>query len=55
MAYVAASVLRNEADNIAAKFDNVTPCVMDVENDHETLDHMIKDHDLVVRYISTMI
>ena len=45
------SALKNEADKIANKYQNVTPVLLDVTRSNEELEKLIKNHQIVIRYI----
>jgi hypothetical protein len=45
------SALKNEADKIANKYKNVTPVLLDVTRSNDELEKLIKNHQIVIRYI----
>ncbi len=49
LAQPAAAALKTEADALGARYPNTTPVLLDVQRSQEELEHLIQDHDVVVR------
>ncbi|KAI4874970.1 hypothetical protein NFI96_032979 [Prochilodus magdalenae] len=45
-----ASVLLNQAEELAAKYPNTIPVMLDVTSQKDHLESLVKDHDLVIRH-----
>lgn len=43
------SVLLRQAEELAAKYPNTIPIMLDVDSQEGRLDSLVKDHDLVIR------
>ena len=49
MSVSAASVDLKQAEELATKYPNTIPVVLDVSSQEAHLDSLVKDHDLVIR------
>ena len=45
-----AAALKQDCDNLAARYPNTTPVLLDVQRSQEELEVLIQDSDVVVRY-----
>lgn len=50
MVVFSASVLLSQAEELAAKYPNTIPVMLDVTSQEGHLESLVKDHDLVIRH-----
>ena len=48
--YLSASMMLRQAEELAEKYPNTIPVMLDAVSQEGHLDSLVKDHDLVIRY-----
>lgn len=51
---MSASALLRQAEELAAKYPNTIPVMLDISSQEGHLDSLVKDHDVVIRYSSAV-